>query len=54
MLLNSFSLNGQTKGFYLQTQKLEDFVVQNKQYDRKVLLDSLHLNGRTFTDSRHI
>ena len=53
----SFHLNGYTLGFYLQTQKLESpCTADNKQYNRKVLLSSFHLNGRHFrissTDSK--
>ena len=41
-----FHLNGHTLGFHPQTQKLEPpYVQHNKQYHRKVLLSSAHLNG---------
>ena len=40
---------GHTSGFHPQTQKLEPRhpVQRNKQYHRKVLLSSFHLNGHT-------
>ena len=47
VLLNSCHLNGHTLGFHPQTQSLNHFVQQNKQYHMKVLLNSFHLNGHT-------
>ena len=39
-------MNGNTIGFYLQTQKLELYIL-NKQNHVKVLLKRFHLNGNT-------
>ena len=50
-----FHLNGHTLGFHPQTQKLEPpYVQHNKQYHRKVLLSSVHLNGHAHYSQNHL
>ena len=44
-ILQLFSLNGNTKGFHLQSQKLE--LRTKTWYHVKVLLKRFHLNGNT-------
>ena len=43
--LSSFHLNGHTKGFHPQTQRLDPSY--SKQHESKVLPSSFHLNGQT-------